>query len=198
MHSRFSGIEYRQVTNLSNISALVYHGLQSLERAKTKPVNWAGFYFTDPKDPNTLILGPFQGKIACTVIPFGKGVCGAAAATKQTQLVRDVHAFPGHIACDSASNSEIVVPLVLPSGRVIGVLDIDNEAIEGFDEDDKVGSIGDGDCGGKRLVVNYNKHKWSGKINKMSMCPVQFDTMDTVNFLCLLFSAWLVNTEYYK
>ncbi|RUS19478.1 GAF domain-like protein [Jimgerdemannia flammicorona] len=127
------------VTNLSNISALVYHGLRSLERAKTKPVNWAGFYFADPKDPTTLILGPFQGKIACTVIPFGKGVCGAAAATKQTQLVRDVHAFPGHIACDSASNSEIVVPLVLPSGRVIGVLDIDNEAIEGFDEDDKVG-----------------------------------------------------------
>ncbi|CAO3608441.1 unnamed protein product [Cunninghamella echinulata] len=85
-----------------------------------------------------LILGPFQGKVACTEIPFGKGVCGTAASTRETQLIRDVHEFPGHIACDSASNSEIVVPLVV-NDKLIGVLDIDCQEKEGFDEKDKVG-----------------------------------------------------------
>ncbi|CAM0135744.1 hypothetical protein VKS41_001828 [Umbelopsis sp. WA50703] len=127
------------VTNLANVAALIYHGLHSLEEHKKKPVNWAGFYVTDPKDDKKLILGPFQGKVACTEIQFGKGVCGTAAATKETQVVKDVHEFPDHIACDSASNSEIVVPLVLPSGKLIGVIDIDCEELEGFNDDDKVG-----------------------------------------------------------
>ncbi|KAI8877611.1 GAF domain-like protein [Backusella circina FSU 941] len=126
------------VTNFSNASAIIYHGLISLEHFQKKPINWCGFYITDPNNENLLILGPFQGKIACTAIPFGKGVCGAAAQTRETQVVRDVHEFPGHIACDSASNSEIVVPLV-KNDRVYGVLDIDCEKTEGFDQDDKIG-----------------------------------------------------------
>lgn len=120
-----------QVTNLSNASTVIYHGLISLEHFQEKPINWCGFYITNPKNPQQLILGPFQGKVkkvlkriilfgslirviqvACTVIPFGKGVCGTAASSKEPQLVRDVHEFPGHIACDSASNSEVVIPLV--------------------------------------------------------------------------------------
>ncbi|KAG0165877.1 hypothetical protein DFQ28_008175 [Apophysomyces sp. BC1034] len=126
------------VTNLSNASAIIYHSLRSLEHFQNKPINWAGFYVTDPKDPKKLILGPFQGQIACTEIPFGKGVCGTAAQTMETQIVKDVHAFPGHIACDAASMSEIVVPLVV-EGRVVGVLDIDCEQPEGFDDQDRVG-----------------------------------------------------------
>lgn len=102
------------VANLSNASALLN---QFLDR-----VNWVGFYVTEG---NQLVLGPFQGMPACVRIPFGRGVCGAAAETKTTQLVADVHQFPGHIACDSASNSEIVVPIV-KEGTVIGVLDIDS------------------------------------------------------------------------
>ncbi|KAI9259383.1 GAF domain-like protein [Sporodiniella umbellata] len=126
------------VTNLSNVSSVIYHGLMSLDHFQNKPINWCGFYLTDPKNDQQLILGPFQGKVACTLIPFGKGVCGAAAATRQTQLVDDVHRFPGHIACDSASNSEVVVPLV-KDDRVLGVLDIDCEKTEGFDEEDRKG-----------------------------------------------------------
>ncbi|KAH8554543.1 GAF domain-like protein [Umbelopsis sp. PMI_123] len=127
------------VTNLANAAALIYHGLHSLEDHKNKRVNWAGFYITDPTNDQKLILGPFQGKVACTEIQFGKGVCGAAAATQQTQVVKNVHEFPSHIACDSASNSEIVVPLVLSSGKLIGVIDIDCEELEGFNDDDRVG-----------------------------------------------------------
>ncbi|KAI8071500.1 GAF domain-like protein [Gongronella butleri] len=126
------------VTNLSNASAVIFHEMNSLDFFKQKPINWAGFYIVDPKDSQKLILGPFQGKVACTEISFGKGVCGAAAATQQTQVIRDVHEFPGHIACDSASNSEVVVPLVT-NGRLIGVLDIDCQEKEGFDQDDKHG-----------------------------------------------------------
>ncbi|GAA5814260.1 hypothetical protein MFLAVUS_007754 [Mucor flavus] len=126
------------VTNLSNASTVIYHGLISLEHFQEKPINWCGFYITNPKNPQQLILGPFQGKVACTVIPFGKGVCGTAASSKESQLVRDVHEFPGHIACDSASNSEVVIPLV-KDGRVLGVLDIDCEKIEGFTQEDKDG-----------------------------------------------------------
>lgn len=102
------------VANLSNASALLN---QFLDR-----VNWVGFYVTEG---NQLVLGPFQGMPACVRIPFGRGVCGVAAETKTTQLVADVHQFPGHIACDSASNSEIVVPII-KDGNVIGVLDIDS------------------------------------------------------------------------
>ncbi|HDR6311942.1 MULTISPECIES: GAF domain-containing protein [Bacillus cereus group] len=113
------------VANLSNASALLN---QFLDR-----VNWVGFYVTEG---NQLVLGPFQGMPACVRIPFGRGVCGVAAETKTTQLVADVHQFPGHIACDSASNSEIVVPIV-KEGTVIGVLDIDSPEKNRFDEVDQ-------------------------------------------------------------
>lgn len=106
--------ESNVVANLSNASALLN---QFFDR-----VNWVGFYVTEG---NQLVLGPFQGMPACVRIPFGRGVCGVAAETKTTQLVADVHQFPGHIACDSASNSEIVVPIVKEE-TVIGVLDIDS------------------------------------------------------------------------
>lgn len=99
-----------------------------------------GFYTLDPLSPPTkpqLILGPFQGKVACQTIAFGRGVCGAAAATRQTQLVGDVDAFPGHIACDGASRSEIVVPIVV-EGRVVAIIDVDCAVVEGFDEVDRV------------------------------------------------------------
>lgn len=108
------------VANLSNASALLN---QFLDR-----VNWVGFYVTEG---NQLVLGPFQGMPACVRIPFGRGVCGVAAETKTTQLVADVHQFPGHIACDSASNSEIVVP-IMKEGNIIGVLDIDSPRKKSF------------------------------------------------------------------
>lgn len=113
------------VANLSNASALLN---QFLDR-----VNWVGFYVTEG---NQLVLGPFQGMPACVRIPFGRGVCGVAAETKTTQLVADVYQFPGHIACDSASNSEIVVPIV-KEGTVVGVLDIDSPEKNRFDEVDQ-------------------------------------------------------------
>ncbi|MCV5397036.1 GAF domain-containing protein, partial [Escherichia coli] len=109
----------------SNASALLN---QFLDR-----VNWVGFYVTEGTQ---LVLGPFQGMPACVRIPFGRGVCGVAAETKTTQLVADVHQFPGHIACDSASNSEIVVPII-KDGNVIGVLDIDSPEKNRFDEVDQ-------------------------------------------------------------
>ncbi|MCC2376547.1 MULTISPECIES: GAF domain-containing protein [Bacillus] len=117
--------ESNVVANLSNASALLN---QFLDR-----VNWVGFYVTEG---NQLVLGPFQGMPACVRIPFGRGVCGVAAETKTTQLVADVHQFPGHIACDSASNSEIVVPIVKEE-TVIGVLDIDSPEKNRFDEIDQ-------------------------------------------------------------
>ncbi|SEF47155.1 GAF domain-containing protein [Bacillus sp. ok061] len=117
--------ESNVVANLSNASALLN---QFLDR-----VNWVGFYVTEG---DQLVLGPFQGMPACVRIPFGRGVCGVAAETKTTQLVADVHQFPGHIACDSASNSEIVVPIV-KEGAVIGVLDIDSPEKNRFDEVDQ-------------------------------------------------------------
>ncbi|PEC19728.1 GAF domain-containing protein [Bacillus cereus] len=117
--------EPNAVANLSNASALLN---QFLDR-----VNWVGFYVTEG---NQLVLGPFQGMPACVRIPFGRGVCGVAAETKTTQLVADVHQFPGHIACDSASNSEIVVP-IMKEGNVIGVLDIDSPEKNRFDEVDQ-------------------------------------------------------------
>lgn len=98
-------------SNFSNAAALLWHAYHSLP-APSSAVNWAGFYFTDPTNPRQLILGPFQGQVACQAIAFGRGVCGAAAKTKVTQLVEDVEKFPGHIACDGASKSEIVVPIV--------------------------------------------------------------------------------------
>ena len=116
------------IANMANISALLFTSLDD--------VNWAGFYLID--SPTELVLGPFQGNPACIRIPVGKGVCGTAAATAQTQLVEDVHAFAGHIACDAASNSEIVIP-ILKNGEVFAVLDIDSPSIARFDADDKLG-----------------------------------------------------------
>ena len=113
------------VTNLSNAAALLYDSLEGL--------NWAGFYLMRQ---GKLILGPFQGKPACTEIAIGKGVCGTAAAENKTQRVPDVHQFPGHIACDSASNSEIVIPIRV-NGRVVGVLDIDSPLFDRFSQADQ-------------------------------------------------------------
>ncbi|HEY0939561.1 MAG TPA: GAF domain-containing protein [Steroidobacter sp.] len=115
------------IANLANSAALLYHSLPDL--------NWAGFYLL--KD-GELVVGPFQGKPACVRIAMGKGVCGTAAAQRTTQVVRDVHQFPGHIACDTASNSEIVVPMIR-NGEVIGVLDLDSPKIARFDEEDRKG-----------------------------------------------------------
>lgn len=115
------------IANAAQFSAFLYHQLDDL--------NWAGFYLSRNEE---LVLGPFQGQIACVRIPFGRGVCGAAAASRQTQRVEDVHAFAGHIACDSASNSELVVPLI-KDGRLIGVLDLDSPSIGRFSEQDQLG-----------------------------------------------------------
>lgn len=98
---------------------------------------WTGFYMVDPDKPEELVVGPYQGTLGCLRIPFGKGVCGTAAAERKTQLVKDVHAFPGHIACDAATNSEIVVP-VFDGETLIGVLDVDSTRPAAFDEADKV------------------------------------------------------------
>lgn len=112
---------------MANASALIYDNMEDL--------NWAGFYIM--RD-GALVLGPFQGKIACINIPVGKGVCGTAVAKDETMLVEDVHQFPGHIACDSASNSEIVVP-IHKDGKVVAVLDIDSPKLSRFSDDDKIG-----------------------------------------------------------
>lgn len=116
------------IANAANFASLVFHSLQDL--------NWAGFYFHDGKE---LVVGPFQGKPACVRIPLGTGVCGTAAQTREVQVVRDVHEFPGHIACDSASQSEIVVPLIAPDGTLIGVWDVDSPSVARFDEADAKG-----------------------------------------------------------
>jgi L-methionine (R)-S-oxide reductase len=114
------------ITALSNAAALLY---SSLER-----INWCGFYL---HDGDKLVLGPFGGKPACTVIPISKGVCGTAAKERRTIRVADVNEFPGHIACDAASQSEIVVPLILSDGRLFGVLDVDAPVKDRFSEDDQ-------------------------------------------------------------
>ncbi|MBV18064.1 MAG: diguanylate phosphodiesterase [Thalassospira sp.] len=99
---------------------------------------WTGFYVVDPNKQNELVVGPYQGTLGCLRIPIGRGVCGTAASTLETQLVADVHAFPGHIACDSRSNSEIVVPVVNADGQLIAVLDVDSVELNSFDEIDRV------------------------------------------------------------
>jgi GAF domain-containing protein len=115
------------IANMANVAALVWEYLPDL--------NWAGFYRNVGDE---LVLGPFQGKAACIRIPFGKGVCGTAAASRETQLIDDVHAFPGHIACDAASRSELVVPIV-HDGHLIGVLDLDSPNSGRFDAVDRAG-----------------------------------------------------------
>ena len=117
------------VANMANAAALIFETLPD--------VNWVGFYRNVGGE---LVVGPFQGRPACIRIPFGSGVCGAAAATRQVQRIEDVHAFPGHIACDSASNSEIVVPLIR-EGELLGVLDIDSPETGRFTEEDEAGCV---------------------------------------------------------
>ncbi|KAF1723195.1 GAF domain-containing protein [Pseudoxanthomonas wuyuanensis] len=119
--------ETDRIANAANLAALVYHSLPDL--------NWTGFYFYDGAE---LVVGPFQGLPACVRIALDKGVCGAAARTRQTQRVEDVEAFPGHIACDAASRSELVVPLV-KDGRLVGVFDLDSPRVGRFDEADQQG-----------------------------------------------------------
>lgn len=116
-----------KISNLANASSLLFNTLKDL--------NWAGFYLLEG---NTLILGPFQGKTACIEIPIGKGVCGTSVQKRETILVKNVHEFPGHIACDSASNSEIVIP-IFNGDSIYGVLDIDSPVIARFNEEDKDG-----------------------------------------------------------
>ncbi len=100
---------------------------------------WTGFYLVDPLKPNELVVGPYQGTLGCLRIPFGKGVCGAVARSGETLIVNDVHAFPGHIACDILTNSEIVVPVFDSAGSLAAVLDVDSTQLNAFDEDDKTG-----------------------------------------------------------
>ena len=119
--------ESDRIANLANAAALLFWSLPA--------VNWAGFYLLKERE---LVLGPFQGKIACIRIKLGQGVCGSAAEQRQTLVVHNVHEFPGHIACDSASNSEIVVPII-KNDALIGVLDIDSPEFARFDDDDKHG-----------------------------------------------------------
>jgi len=126
LQSLIAGVPH-EIANLANASALLWESLEN--------INWAGFY---RMEDGQLVLGPFQGKSACIEIAVGRGVCGTAVAEDRTQLVYDVHAFPGHIACDSASNSEIVVPLHR-GAEVVGVLDIDSPVIGRFTEEDKAG-----------------------------------------------------------
>jgi L-methionine (R)-S-oxide reductase len=125
----FAG-ERSALANMANMSAVLYEALPD--------VNWVGFYFLHGRE---LVLGPFQGKVACVRIAVGSGVCGAAAERRETVIVEDVHAFPGHIACDAASRSEIVVPLI-HNGRLLGVLDVDSPELARFDQEDGAGLKG--------------------------------------------------------
>lgn len=120
--------ERDRIANAANFAALVWHALAD--------INWCGFYFYDGRE---LVVGPFQGKPACVRIAPGRGVCGTAAQTRQTQRVDDVAAFAGHIACDAASRSELVVPLIDARGALLGVWDVDSPRLARFDEDDRRG-----------------------------------------------------------
>ena len=130
LHQQLAALTHgvpHKIANLSNAAALLYHTLPDL--------NWAGFYLMEN---GLLVLGPFQGKPACIEIQVGRGVCGTAVAEDRTQLVDDVHQFPGHIACDGASNSEIVVP-IHAGGQTVGVLDLDSPRVGRFTEEDRAG-----------------------------------------------------------
>ncbi|KAH8147493.1 uncharacterized protein LAJ45_08320 [Morchella importuna] len=135
------------VCNLANSASLIWHALHSMPEPSNH-ANWAGnsiegltrvlegFYVLDPTTPKQLILGPFMGKVACQTIKFGRGVCGKAAETAETQVIEDVHSFPDHIACDGDSRSEIVVPIRV-GGKVVAVIDVDSTVPKAFDEEDK-------------------------------------------------------------
>lgn len=120
--------EPNQIARMATIAAMLNHAFEHYF--------WTGFYLVDP-DKDELVIGPYQGTLGCLRIPFGRGVCGAAARTRQTQVVPDVEAFPGHIACDSRSRSEIVVPVVDSQARLIAVFDVDSEDLAAFDEVDR-------------------------------------------------------------
>lgn len=122
------GDERNLIANCANAASVLWHTLPD--------INWAGFYFVEN---NQLVLGPFMGKPACIRIPFGKGVCGTAAKERRTIVVPDVHAFPGHIACDIASRSEVVLPIISSTNTLLGVLDIDSPLLNRFSEDDVQG-----------------------------------------------------------
>jgi L-methionine (R)-S-oxide reductase len=141
------------VCNTANASSLLWHMFHSLQGPSTA-VNWAGFYVVDKRDPSQLILGPFQGKVACQTIKIGSGVCGTVAMNGSSLVLEDVETFPGHIACDGDSKSEVVVPievdgkvggcassegLVLTTWQIVGVIDIDCAEVKGFDDDDRRG-----------------------------------------------------------
>ncbi|UXH80854.1 GAF domain-containing protein [Roseateles amylovorans] len=122
--------ERDRLANLAQFAALIYHSVPQL--------NWSGFYLVNPKNGQELVLGPFQGKVACVRIAFSRGVCGACARTREVQLVEDVHAFPGHIACDAASRSELVLPIVV-DGQLRAVFDLDSPEPARFDAEDARG-----------------------------------------------------------
>jgi len=119
------------VARMATVSNLLHHAFDHYF--------WTGFYVVDPEKPEELVVGPYQGTLGCLRIPFGKGVCGAAAARRKTVIVPDVHEFPGHIACDSRSESEIVVPVFDAAGRLIAVFDVDSDSKAMFDDTDAAG-----------------------------------------------------------
>lgn len=123
--------ETHLIARMATVSNILHHAFDHYF--------WTGFYLVDPDKPDELVVGPYQGSMGCLRIPFGKGVCGAAAATRETQIVEDVHAFPGHIACDARSQSEIVVPVTNAAGELIAVFDVDSDRKEMFDEIDRNG-----------------------------------------------------------
>jgi len=122
-----------------NVTARYATAVSLLAQAFPDRFFWTGFYVVDPDKPEELVVGPYQGTLGCLRIPFGKGVCGAAAAKRETVIVADVHAFPGHIACDSRSNSEIVVPVFNTTGALAAVFDADSTQFNAFDETDRAG-----------------------------------------------------------
>ena len=121
--------ETNLVSRMATVSNILHH--------KFDYYFWTGFYMVDSEKPDELVVGPYQGTMGCLRIPFGKGVCGAAAATRETQIVDDVHAFPGHIACDARSESEIVVPVINAAGAMIAVFDVDSAEKAMFDDTDQ-------------------------------------------------------------
>ena len=127
------------ITGEPNVTARYATAASLLAQAFPDRFFWTGFYVVDPDKQSELVVGPYQGTLGCLRIPFGKGVCGAAAATRETIIVPDVHAFPGHIACDSRSNSEIVTPVLDRTGALAAVLDVDSTQFDAFDTVDKAG-----------------------------------------------------------
>ncbi|WP_375205986.1 GAF domain-containing protein [Hyphococcus sp.] len=123
--------ENNVIARMATVSNILHHAFDHYF--------WTGFYLVDPEKPDELVIGPYQGTLGCLRIPFGRGVCGAAAASRETQIVEDVHAYPGHIACDARSESEIVVPVFNGAGELVAVFDVDSDRKSQFDNVDKMG-----------------------------------------------------------